>query len=673
MAHGVRLRIARLLDVGEARTAFGRALLRERYRALQRQIPLLYAIVLVNFLGLHFVSGEPTVALFHPITLLIVFVIIRLVHWVRMRGRTLAPERILVELKRTLVLAALLSTAFGYSTISAYGQMPSEQQQHLVILFAAMAAVGCAFGLASFPAAARLPVLLFALPFAARLAASGNAAHAGVGISLGLITLMIMRLVALHNEGFVQLVWSRSEVETERERAQRAEQVALAEKARVREVADSDSLTGLANRRAFIAALEARLAAPAVTPPFALALLDLDGFKPINDTFGHAAGDLVLIEVAARLRREAGAGAFVARIGGDEFALLLPCGNEAAVLRAGDRVCAALGEPYHIDRREFRISACCGLALLEPGRGDVPTALSRGDAALYSGKQNGRGRVALFTPAIAEANRRRISIERALRDPHVSREFHLAYQPVFDLASGALRAFEALARWNHPVLGAITPGEFIPITEQINVIEHISEELLARACAEATRWPAAVRLSFNLSAIQLCSASSAARLLAIAAEQGVEARRLQFEVTETALLVDFTSARLNLERLRAAGARIVLDDFGAGFASISYLREIVFDAIKLDGALVAGAIASQAGERLLKGVLDLCASLRVPCVAEHIEKPAQLDLLRALKCRDGQGFALSPPLKAAEARTLAAAKLMPFPARKARARSSRAA
>jgi diguanylate cyclase (GGDEF)-like protein len=671
MAISVRLWMSRLLDVGEAKTAFGRALLRERYRALQRQIPLLYAIALINFLGLHFASGEPTTALIQPATLLAMFVVVRLVYWMRLRRRVLAPERILIELKRTLFLAGLLSTAFAWSAISLYGQLPVDER-HLVILFAALAAVGCAYGLTSFPAAARLPLLLFALPFAARLVASGNAAHAGVGVSLALITLMILRLVNLHNEGFVQLVWSRSEVETERERAKRAEQEALAEKARVRQVADSDSLTGLANRRAFLAELDARLGWAGPAAPFALALLDLDGFKPINDTFGHAAGDALLIEVAARLRREAGPGAVVARIGGDEFALILPCGNEAASLRVGERVCAALGQPYQVGAREFRISACCGLTLLAPG-GDVTAALSQGDAALYSGKQSGRGRVALFTPAIAEANRRRISIERALRDPQVSREFSLAFQPVFDLASGALRAFEALARWNHPILGAITPGEFIPITEQINVVEQISDGLLARACAEAAHWPAAVRLSFNLSAIQLCSASSAAHLLAIAAEQGVEARRLQFEVTETTLLVDFGSARLNLERLRAAGARIVLDDFGAGFASISYLREILFDAIKIDGSLIAGAVQSEAGERLLKGVLHLCASLGVPSVAEHIERPEQLELLRALNCRDGQGFALSPPLPAVEARTLAAARLMPFPAGKGRARGRRAA
>ncbi|MEA3031002.1 MAG: hypothetical protein QOG13_2327 [Sphingomonadales bacterium] len=670
MGIGVRLWLSRFFDAGEARTAFGRALLHERYRALQRQIPLLYAIAITNFAGLHIASGAPVASLVHPITLLILFVVVRLVHWLRVRGRALPPERILVELRRTLIFAGLLGAAFGYSAISVYNQATGREQD-LVILFASLAAVGCAYGLTSFPAAARLPLLLFALPFATRLAASGVPAHVGVGLSLALITLMILRLVDIHNEGFVQLVRSRSEVETERERAQRAEQAALAEKARVRQVADTDPLTGLANRRAFLAELEHRLGAPGLVAPFALALLDLDGFKPINDTFGHAAGDSLLVEVAARLRREAGAGAVVARIGGDEFALVLPCGNGNAAMRAGERVCGALGRPYSIGGREFTISACCGLTMVEPGTGDVTSALSQGDAALYTGKQSGRGCVAMFTPAIAAANRRRVAIEVALREPKVTGEISLAYQPIFDLSTGTLRAFEALARWNHSELGPITPAEFIPITEQINVIERISDALFARACAEAAHWPAALNLSFNLSAIQLCSANSAARLLAIAAVGGVSPSRLQFEVTETAMLVDFGSARLNLERLRAAGARIHLDDFGAGYASVSYLREMIFDAIKLDGALIKGAVESEAGERLLKGVIDLCDALRVPCVAEHIERPEQLELLRALGCRDGQGFALTPPLFAEEARTLAGSTLVPFPgARRRRAQDA---
>jgi diguanylate cyclase (GGDEF)-like protein len=657
----MRLFLARLFDIGEAKTAFGRALLQERWRALQRQVPLLYTIAVVNFLGLVFASGAKSFRLAHPANFLILLIAVRLVHWLRTREVQPPPLQILRELKRTLILAALLSIGFGYASIELFFETEGYVQQ-LVILFASLAAVGCAYGLTSFPAAARLPLLLFALPFSVTLALSTTPAHIAVGVSLVLLTLLILRLVNIHNDSFVQLVWSRSEVENERERAQRAEREALAEKARVKVVADTDPLTGLANRRAFIAELHSRLETPTV-PAFALALLDLDGFKPINDTFGHAAGDAVLIEVAARLAREANAGALAARIGGDEFGLILTHANQASLARAGELLCVALGAPYHVEGREFRISVSAGLTMLAPAECDVAQALSRADAALYAAKEKGRGGTALFTPAIAEANRRRIAIERALMDKDIGERIGLSFQPIFDLGTGQIRAFEALARWTDPELGLVEPGEFIPIAEQINVIEAISDALLARAAAEASHWPDAVRLSFNLSAVQLCSPRSAVRLLGIVRRRGLDPSRLQIEVTETAMLADFATARLNLERLRASGARVLLDDFGAGFASISYLREMMFDAIKLDGALIRGVPESDAAVRLLKGVLALCASLRVPCVAEHIETDGQLALLRELGCHDGQGFALGGPMSAAEARALGAAKVIPFEGR----------
>ncbi|HEV2866688.1 MAG TPA: diguanylate cyclase, partial [Allosphingosinicella sp.] len=502
------------------------------YRALQRQIPLLYLIALANFVGLALTSGPTMMTLLHPANLLIALILVRLVHWVRTRKRELPPERILGELRKTLFLAGAFSLAAGFwATMLLVKGAP--QQQELVILFASLAAIGCAYGLSSFPAAARLPLLLFALPFSAALMLSPKPAHLGVGISLALITLLVLRLVNLQNLGFVQLVRSRSDIETERERAQRAEQVALREKARANQVAHSDPLTGLANRRAFLVALEARLADPGGSD-FALALIDLDGFKPINDTFGHAAGDSVLVEVSARLKRQAGAGALVARIGGDEFALILPPASASAAAKSAERVCRSLGEPYRIAGREFRISACCGLIVLRPGGCDVTAALVRADAALYRGKQIGRGCVAVFTPELQQATDRRSAIERALREPSVHDQIGVAYQPIFDLESGTLRAFEALARWTHPELGVVGPAEFIPITEQINVVEDIGGTVLARAAAEAASWPESVQLSFNLSAVELCSASSAARILQIAERHGLDPARLQIEVTETA-------------------------------------------------------------------------------------------------------------------------------------------
>jgi diguanylate cyclase (GGDEF)-like protein len=673
MGRGLLTRAARLLDIGESSSPFGRALLEVRYRALQRQIPLLYLIALVNFIGLHLATGGGFNTILNPANLLILFVVLRLGHWVRTRTRTLPPERILAELFKTYLFAAAFSGLFCYWAIKLL-VIADLGTQNYVVLFASLAAVGCAYGLSSFPSAARLPLILFALPLAATLVVSARPEHITVGISLGLITLLLLRLLGIQNRGFTQLVRSRSEVEAERERAQKAEAEALVEKARVRIVADTDPLTGLANRRAFLAALEEKVGAPDRTRAVTLALVDLDGFKPINDTFGHATGDAVLREVGERLRKAGGPGSLAARMGGDEFALLVPaCATRQAAGRLGTRIAFELRRPYRVDGREFRLSGGCGLLLIEPDEQDLTLALGRCDAALYGAKQRGRGEYALFTREMEKVTRRRAAIERALRDPAVHGEIGLVYQPIWDLETRQIQSFEALARWDHPELGPVPPDEFIPISEQINAVEAIGETLLRRGAAEAARWPDAVRLSFNLSAVPLCSASAAARMLRVVGEAGLDPARLQLEVTETALLVDFDSARRNLRLLREAGARIVLDDFGAGYSSLSYLREIDFDAIKLDGAMLVSASESASAMRLLRGVVMLCASLGVPCVAEHVETEAQLALLRKLDCRYGQGFLLSRPLPPEEARALAEARLVPMSAAAAGRSARRAA
>jgi diguanylate cyclase (GGDEF)-like protein len=647
-----------LTDTGEAETPAGRALLAERYRALQRQIPLLYTVALTNFIGLHLATGGDLGSVWSLPTLLIAFVLVRLVHWVRVRNVSPPPERILAELRKTWCYALIVSLGFGSWGMRLLDAGAAGQQDQ-VILFGSLAAIGCAYGLSSFPAAARLPLVFLGLPLAAKLVLSPDAAHVGVGVSLFMVTLFVLRLVGVHNEGFAQVVGSRSQIALERERARRAEKLAKTEKAKAKVMADTDPLTGLANRRAFLRTVTRRAAAlPRTGGAFALATVDLDGFKPINDTFGHATGDAVLAQIGARLAEALAGSALVARTGGDEFALLVEnCATRAAAEAAGAAICAALAEPVAVGGREFRISGCCGLALLHPKQCDVTEALIRADTALYRAKEGGRSAVAVFSPRMDELYRRRNQIEQALRLPGTLDALGLVYQPIRDLSTGALQAFEALARWEHPELGAVSPGEFIPIAEQMDAIGELTETLLAKAAVEARQWPEPVRLSFNLSAVQLCTAGSSRRILEVLAQADVAPSRLQVEVTETALLADFGVARDNLARLRTAGARIVLDDFGAGHASISYLREMQFDGIKLDGSLIASSTQSVRSRRLLKGVLDLCASLGLPCVAEHIETQEQLDLLRELGCRDGQGFLLSGPLDAAVAAALCAPTL----------------
>jgi diguanylate cyclase (GGDEF)-like protein len=657
----VKERWRTIVDAGEAESPAGRALLQQRYAALQRQIPLLYTVALTNVLGLAVATGGRSATFFKASAVLVLLVLLRLAYWLRARNRTLPPQAILRELQKTWVYALVISVGFcGYalSLLDTVG----PQDHVYVILFGSLAAVGCAYGISSYGGAARLPLLFLGYPIAARLVFYGDAAHLGMGVSIAMVMLIILRLLTNHNRGFQRLVEAQVETEAERARARRAERAAKVEKARATIVADTDSLTGLANRRAFLRELGARAAAVGRKGgPFALAFVDLDGFKPINDSFGHAAGDAVLQQVGARLVAAAGAGALVARTGGDEFALALPgVGDRDAAERAGAVACGALHAPFIVDGREFGISGCCGLTILAKDDCAVEEALIRADTALYRAKSNGRAGVAVFTPEMGDLHRRRSLVEQALREPETQDSIGLVYQPVRDLKTGELRAFEALARWDHPRLGRVPPDQFIPVAEQINVIGELSDRLLAKAAREARHWAASVRLSFNVSAIDLCTARSSRRILAVARAEGLAPERLQIELTETALLADFEVARRNLGELREAGARIVLDDFGAGHASISYLREMPFDGIKIDGSLVAPIVQSHRAQRLLKGVLDLCTSLGMPCVAEQIETEEQADLLRALGCRDGQGFHLSPPLHAAAAAALASPKVVPI-------------
>jgi predicted signal transduction protein with EAL and GGDEF domain len=281
---------------------------------------------------------------------------------------------------------------------------------------------------------------------------------------------------------------------------------------------------------------------------------------------------------------------------------------------------------------------------------DASSVLRQADLALYRAKNQGRAGVELYSARLGHEVRRRAEIESALRAPEVKDEIEQLYQPVVELSTGRIAGFEALARWTHSRLGEISPADFIPMTEQMQLVEPLSDALLRRAANAALRWRPDQRLSFNLSAVQLCSAGTSGRILCCLQEVGLPPERLQIEVTETAMMADFATARDNLSALQERGVTVMLDDFGAGFASISYLREMKFDGIKLDGSLVSASRQPE-GARLLKGVVDLARALRVPCVAEHVETARQARFLTDLGCGFGQGWWFSRPVDASRGRT----------------------
>lgn len=625
-----------------ATTEAERGLLKERFVALTKQLPWMYLVLFANILIFHLgLAGEIKISGI-PAGILLFILALRGWHWFIMRSQDMRLPQIIREMRKTFLTTAFFCVGGAVLAIALYVSI--ESHHHIdVVVFASIVALGFAYGLSSFPVAARIPVLVISLPLAILLTATPQSSYIGMGISLILVSCVTLRLISIQEQTFSRLVSSRFTIEIEKRRAEEAEKLARSEQSRVATIANTDFLTGLVNRRGFLAALRPREGGTML----ALILLDLDSFKPINDTFGHTAGDELLVEVSRRLRAFEKRPGSVARLGGDEFGILLEGGSTEEAMTVARQAVDELSKPFLIKGRTTTISACAGLSF--QARDDLSEGMRQADLALYAAKDKGRGSVAIFSQEMESRVLRQTSIEQALRAPGLPQSVELAYQPIFRLDTMELQAFEALARWQHSELGWISPAEFIPLTEQISIVDALSDSMLRRAAAAALHWPSTVRLSFNLSAVQLCSVGTAGRLLKIISDVGLDPSRLQIEVTETAFLADFDIARRNLAVLRRAGVRIVLDDFGAGYASISYLREMNFDEIKLDGSLIKSSTRPGNGLSLLQGVLALCRAMKQDCVAEQIETDAQLSLLRRLGCQFGQGFALARPMAFDEA------------------------
>ena len=630
------------------------AMLEERIAALRPRMMWLYLLIAIYFVGLALVmhkAGWKYLSL-TPLGILIAF---RLRYWLRHRGHVFRGEAARSAL-RGIGLGSV-GIAVGYLSMLVIASWTIRGVDwQLLLLSGSICAIASAQTISTMTRAARAPLILLGLPASiAAIAYGPNPVASLVGVNLFLCTLISLYMLKLQDESFVRQFRLRLEGDCERNRAERAEQRALVERTQARAAAESDFLTGLPNRRAFLAAIRDRQRGGADDM---VMILDLDGFKPVNDTFGHATGDELLKLVSQRLCSLSGGKTLVARLGGDEFALLARGLNGEAAQAYAEQVVAALGQPYRIGSSTIGIAACGGLATLGAGASDPSTALREADLALYRAKSTGRGKVERYDSSMGEAVRRRTAIEMALRNPGIEQDIELVFQPIYDLETMEITAFEALARWSHSTLGPVSPADFIPITEQIQLVESLSGALLTRAAGHAKAWPAIQRLSFNLSAVQLCSLGSAERVLDIIAAADFPPGRLQIEVTETAMMADMDSARDNIEALRAVGVEVVLDDFGAGFASVGYLREMRFDKLKLDGSLLAACDTSH-GAALLKGVIDLARAIGTPCIAEHVETMQQVTLLRIIGCRFGQGYWLGRPVSADEAERLANTPLSP--------------
>jgi diguanylate cyclase (GGDEF)-like protein len=412
-------------------------------------------------------------------------------------------------------------------------------------------------------------------------------------------------------------------------------------------VAWLDALTGLSNRRHFNDVLRDLVDHAEADSRHTVLMIDLDGFKSINDTLGHSIGDALLCLVAQRLRRVTRDEDLLVRLGGDEFVILLPNTERAEPLAA--RVVDILSRPFLVEGNIVTIGASLGIARFPEHGASGDDLMRYAELALYEAKRAGRRTWRVFEPAMAAEALARRDLETGLRKALAMGELSLAYQPQLNIRTQTLTGFEALLRWNHPVLGNVPPVVFIPVAEEIGCIVALGEWVLRTACQEAARWPAPLSVAVNVSPRQLQDEGRLFKAVEAALESsGLAAERLELEITESSLLSPVAAVFDTLHRLRASGVHIAMDDFGTGYSSLSQLRSFPFNKIKIDRSFVADLAADGEAAAMISAIAALGAGLGMTTIAEGVETPHQADLVGTHGCTDIQGYLLSQPMPAAE-------------------------
>jgi len=451
---------------------------------------------------------------------------------------------------------------------------------------------------------------------------------------LTLIVTVLFVLVMIRLVGLVSDIKRRRALETELSR-----------------LALHDSLTGLPNRVLFHDRLEHALRrADRRAEPLAVVMIDLDGFKGINDSMGHHAGDAVLVEVARRIQTTVRATDTCARLGGDEFGLLLEKTDAAAAMQAVERLYEELLRPFVFEESELFLQASSGLSVAAGG-GEGGALLRDADSAMYAAKERGDGTCQVFDPRLHDWALQELTLRSELRGGIENDEFFLNYQPIVDLLTGRTVGVEALVRWAHPTRGLVPPLDFIEIAERTGLIVPLGRWVLESACREAVTWSESfegdppLHLAVNLSARQLRTPELADQIGDVLSMTGLAAENLVLEITETSLVSDFEHTIHDLHRLKELGVRLAIDDFGTGYSSLSYLKRLPVDIVKIDRAFIGGIVSTTEEWSLAHAIVKLIRALGLETVAEGIEDAGQLAHVRALGCDLAQGYYFAKPME----------------------------
>jgi diguanylate cyclase (GGDEF)-like protein len=423
---------------------------------------------------------------------------------------------------------------------------------------------------------------------------------------------------------------------------------------RIAHMARHDALTGLPNRLQILEALDTALHRGGEAGRVAILLIDLDRFKTVNDSLGHAAGDHLLRQVSSRFEPIIARDMTVGRLGGDEFALVIPAVEDRdGIERLCRKLIEALKQPFVYDEQYLFVGASIGIAVAPADGRSVEDLIRNADLALYRAKREGGNGTCFYEPGLHASAEERRRIELAMRSALDRGEFRLAYQPVIDSATASVRSFEALLRWDNPEIGMLSPARFIPVAEETGLIGRIGEWVLREACAEAANWPAEVSLAVNISPLQLQEPGFMATLISALSQTGLDPRRLELEITETVFLKITPSTQKILHQIHGLGVRLAIDDFGTGYSSLGYLRDTNFDTLKIDRSFVLGIREDDPESgAIVRAVVALAGSLGMRTIAEGVETEEQLALVRDLGCDGIQGYIFSDPVPGAEAKRL---------------------
>jgi diguanylate cyclase (GGDEF)-like protein len=548
--------------------------------------------------------------------------------------------------RNALLFSTLL--ALPWSILgTAWSGSVGDNEVILIALLVGMAASGSVL-LAPIPSAATLYAATILVPLVFKCLFFSPANHLILG------ALALSYLVFL-----VGLIASSARIFAERveavEKLKETVDALVSAREETERTAMTDGLTGVANRRAFMARLDMLGRSKVQPPEYGVFYIDLDRFKGVNDALGHAAGDAVLRIAASRIATTVREGDLVARLGGDEFAVVahdIP--GRATANALAERLVSVLCEPFFLEGQRIQVSACVGVSIASESDAEGDLLLKQADLAMYAGKSEGRNSHRIFETQMLRSAEERQAVELGLRSAIAKNELELHFQPIRRLLKESITGFECLIRWHHPQRGMLPPAQFLSVADEIGMANEIGGWVIGEACAQAAKWPSDITVGINLSPLQIASDDVAHRVELALRASGLEANRLEIEITESSLLQNDPMTLNQLRRLKELGVSIALDDFGTGFSSLSYLVSFPLDRIKIDRLFVSQLGRSRESDIIVRSISQLAKNLNCTVVAEGIETDEQLQRLRALHVGYGQGYLLGRPLPANEATELLA-------------------